>query len=196
MSMWSLMEIAIRRFLVFVTLTLIGVALLAGCGGAGGQTAEGGAPTGATPAVRLTPTLTITATASANAGTPTAGPVTLTLDKQQYSANDTITITVTNNGATAIFVADHQTACTIISLEINVNGAWQPIRDCQQMTATRLIEIMAGATSVQKLAPGAGRITNKPWAAGTYRATLTYGIGGSPIPNASKVATSTPFTIS
>lgn len=199
MSRWFMRlsrENAAYRFPVFVALALCSAVLLAGCGGVGGQTAEGGAPTGATPAVKPTPTITVTATVNTNGGTPVAGAVTLTLDKQQYGPNDTITITVTNGGSADIFAANHQTACTIITLEVNVNGAWQPIHNCQQMSATRLIKIAAGATSIQTLTPGSGQIVGKPWATGTYRATLAYGTGSAPTPNAGKLAITTTFTIS
>ncbi|HLY32128.1 MAG TPA: hypothetical protein VKQ36_13950 [Ktedonobacterales bacterium] len=169
---------------------LTSIVILAGCGGAGGIT-PGGVNSAASPPAKPTPT--ITATVGANGGG--ASVVTLSLNKSQFAPNDTITVTVTNGGSTDIFAANHQTNCTIISLQILTDGAWQTIHNCQEYSATRLIKIPAGATSVQTLAPGGGQIVNKPWAAGTYRATLGYGPGDTPASNADHVATSATFTV-
>ena len=120
--------------------------------------------------------------------------VAITLDKQQYASRDTITMTIINHLPDAITVTDHQTNCTIISLQLLTNGSWQTIHNCRIMSATRMIKIAAGSTTTIQLVPGGGQLATTPWTAGTYRATLLYGTGTTP--NFGASVTSATFTIS
>jgi hypothetical protein len=116
----------------------------------------------------------ITSTPSSGA-TPVSGLVTITVDKQHYATNELITASIHNGLPAPIFVADHQTSCTIVSLKMLNNGGWTTIRGCRIMTPTRMVEIGPGTSTTVRLSPGAGQFTSTPWVPGTYQATLGYG---------------------
>lgn len=141
----------------------VALAALGGCGittaGASGTTPP--AATAATP----------TASAISTGAAITQGAVTVTTGKTQFAPAETITVFINNGLSQSIFVADHQTRCSLVTLEIQTGGGWQPVAPCPLMTPTGLIEIAAGITNTQRLgAPGA----SQQWAAGTYRVRLAY----------------------
>ena len=163
-----------------ILVALIGIStLLAGCGrtiGPGGALQAGASPTASTG-------ISATATAGASSpGTPgalgkgTSGQVTLTLDRQQYGAGNTIVVTVHNGLSQAIWAADHQTACTVVTAERLQNGQWQTVGACRLMTPTTMVSLPAASATAQRLA-------SSGWPSGTYRVTLSYngdaGAGGS-----------------
>jgi hypothetical protein len=135
--------------------TVLGLSVLAGCG-VSGMAGTGG---GGTP----------------SPGTATPGPITVTPDKQQYGHSDTIAVTIVNGTSTAIVAPDHQSNCTVVTLEWWTGQSWQPQNQCKLMIATRLIPIVPGATLVQQLHPQGG--TPPGWATGTYRVAFTYYVG-------------------
>jgi hypothetical protein len=96
-----------------------------------------------------------------------AGQVTVKVDKGHYAPSDTITVTITNGMAvTTILAYDHQTNCTIVTLERLANGAWQPEAMCKLMTPTRIVPVPPGAVALQ--------LTSTAWPAGTYRVAFRY----------------------
>jgi hypothetical protein len=92
--------------------------------------------------------------------------VTVTVDKTHYAPQDTITVTISNGLATTISTTDHQTNCTIVTLERLANGAWQAEGVCRLKTPTRIVPISPGMT-VQQL-------SSSPWPTGTYRVAFRY----------------------
>lgn len=114
---------------------------------------------------------------SVGAGTPGSGSgantVTMTTDKTSYVPGDAIVVTITNGLTTSILVPDHQTNCSIVSLELSVGGSWQRQNPCKLMSATRLIEIRASQVSTQQLTPSSSEGASG-WPAGTYRVALEY----------------------
>jgi hypothetical protein len=106
-------------------------------------------------------------------GQVTSGEVTLSLDKQHYTASDAITVTITNGLATSIWVTDHQTNCTVVTVERQQDGHWQAVAPCLLMIATRMISLApASLTPVRLLHAGTG--LQNVWPAGTYRVKLSY----------------------
>lgn len=168
-------QVCIRRGLLALGCALIVV--LAGCG----VTARGGdglSPTAASPA---TPTAAASASAATHTATtsgPTGGAVTLSLGAQSYATTDRIVITIRNGGAT-LYVQQHNTSCSMISLQRLVNGVWQPVFPCVNSFPHPTVSRVAADSSVAvPLVPvvtgdaeGTGGVT---WPAGTYRATLLY----------------------
>ena len=164
---------------------------LAACGVAGGDAAGGGGMPVGTPhsTLTLTPAPTVT-TSPAATPTPAAAPdgaVTATVDRQRYGPTDTIGVTVTNSHQYDIFAANHQTACTLVTLQRNDNGAWTPVGGCSEGIMTALVPLRAGASETFRLSPGGGRLKPTPWPVGTYRVAFTYttkvtspAAGGSP----------------
>ncbi|HLZ22649.1 MAG TPA: hypothetical protein VKQ30_11060 [Ktedonobacterales bacterium] len=104
-----------------------------------------------------------------------SGEIILALDKAQYGPHDTIVVSIFNSGPIAILVADHQTNCSLICLQRLSNGAWQQVQLCRMKTPTRLIEVPAASTMVQRLVPGSDQATTAAWLLGIYRAALQYG---------------------
>jgi hypothetical protein len=98
----------------------------------------------------------------------TPGQVTLTRGTARYSSCDRITAVIANGLTTPISAADHQTNCTLLTLQQAVAGGWQPEPPCRWQTPTRLVTIPANSAILQELAAGSG------WPAGTYRLTFTY----------------------
>lgn len=168
---------------------LVLVLLLAGCGV---STTIGGAPSG-----DATATATATPGGTPVSSVPPTSAVTLSADHASYSPSSTITITVTNNRSTSIFTFDHQTSCTILTLQRQKASGWENVGGCAMGRATRQVEIKAGATMQVTLAPGAGQMQAIPWPTGTYRAVLNYALQPQEMANANMILAATPnFTIS
>lgn len=170
-----------------LALCLLGCLLLAACGvstatGRDGQLAS----------IHTTPSPALTPSTS-----PTSSPahgVTLAVARPTYSRSSTITVTLTNGSAGAIYAYDHQTSCTILSLQRQASSGWQTVGECALGVLTRQIEIRAGETMKIALAPGAGTIRAAPWPAGTYRAILRYTLDGKAT-GAGNTVTTSDFTV-
>lgn len=109
-------------------------------------------------------------------GTPPApGEITITVGQQHYAPTGVITTLIHNGSQAPIYVANHQTSCTIVTLQILDNSGWTTLRPCRLMTVTGIIKIAAGATTTVQLLASAGQITSTPWPVGTYQAKLSYG---------------------
>jgi hypothetical protein len=189
-----------------ICLTFAALQCLAACGASSGSVASGGGAPVGTPhsTLTLTPAPTVTTTPAA---TPTStaaadGVVTVTTDRQRYGTTDTITVTVTNSHQYDIFAANHQTACTLVTLQRNDNGAWTPVPGCSASTVTALVPLRAGASDTFRLSPGGGRLKPAPWQVGTYRVVFTYtakatstAVGGAPAAGFSTISSAS-FTVS
>ena len=113
--------------------------------------------------------------AACGAPTPSGGassPVTIITDQQRYSARDTVTATITNGVGSDILAADHQSNCTIVTIQRQDGQTWQPQNPCALKSATRLITLAPGSVTAQPLAPPASAAAG--WAPGTYRIAFTY----------------------
>jgi hypothetical protein len=124
------------------------------------------------------------------ASVPPTQAVTLTTDRSSYSPSSAIKVTLINHRSTSIFAYDHQTSCTILSLQRQTNGGWQVTGGCALGRVTQQIEIKAGETMQITLAPEMGQIHATPWPTGTYRIALQYGVPGQDIGVGSLVVTS------
>ncbi len=112
-----------------------------------------------------------TATAATTATTalhlsPTPGRVTVAVDKTHYAPTDTISVMIVNGLATSISTTDHQTNCTVVTLERVVNGAWQAEGACRLLTPTRVVQILPGTTTQQ--------LGSTRWPTGMYRVAFHY----------------------
>jgi len=169
------------------------VLTLAACGvTTAGEQQPGGTTSG-------TPTATAASTASSGGGTPVSsvpptGAVTLTTDQASYTTSSTILVTLTNHRSTSIFAFDHQTSCTILTLQRQTASGWQAVGGCAQGRMTVQVEIKAGANMKITIAPTAGQIHPTPWPAGTYRVALNYALQKQEMATGSMAASPT-FTI-
>ena len=173
-----------------LTLALI-VPLLAACGV---STGPGDVSSG-------TPTVSPSASATSVASTPTmstqppTSAVTLSADQTAYSPSSTIIVKLTNNRSTSIFTFDHQTSCTILTLQRQTSSGWQNVGGCALGRATQRVEIKAGETMTITLAPSAGQIRATPWPTGTCRAALHYVLPGQNAGAAGTTVTTATFAI-
>ncbi|MBA3822695.1 MAG: hypothetical protein H0X24_02180, partial [Ktedonobacterales bacterium] len=149
------------RNTILASCCVVGLVLsLAACGVTGGSTAN-------EPGGNATPT----PTGGNGGGTPAPDKVTVLLDKAQYGVGDTFTISVVNRVATPITASDHQSACSIVTVQVERNGAWVNIGKCLQGKPTQRITLAANATTTIAMAPGVMSLAaNTTWQAGTYRA--------------------------
>ncbi|MBO0796478.1 MAG: hypothetical protein J2P36_36785 [Ktedonobacteraceae bacterium] len=197
----------------WVLITLFGLGILAyvvsGCGAAqgnGGKATPGSTPTGssATPTQSLqgVPTPSQPTPRPSTTATGPRGAVTLQLSKSHYSPGDPIEVTIANGLSTPVSALDHQSACSVITLQMQVGGTWQVRSPCLLRTATRPVGIAAGTSLHQSLPPSAGTFANKgSWPPGSYRLVFSY-MPGTPASlertgtQPFKVIYSSPFTIS
>lgn len=129
----------------FLPVGIVILFLLAGCGHNAGS--------GATPS----PT-----------GKPPTLPVTLQMGATGYARGSTISVTIQNQSGQTIYFADHRTNCTVLLLEQQVNGAWEPVAPCRLMIATRLHALKTGETSTITI------VTTDRWSTGHYHSRLDY----------------------
>ena len=98
-----------------------------------------------------------------------ADQVTVTVAQGQYATGDSIAASVVNGRSDAIRVADHQSGCTIVTVERQSGSSWQAQNPCLLRSPTRLVTLALGSvTAVSVSPPGGG------WAPGAYRVSLTY----------------------
>ncbi|GCE28930.1 hypothetical protein KDA_44140 [Dictyobacter alpinus] len=103
----------------------------------------------------------------------------LALDKAGYSTKDPINVTISNNMKDTIYLSATGTSCSMIQLEMLVNGNWQPQGRCINVHAAPLVPLNTGKSINQKLQPQTGPMPTKRtdtsvWQPGTYRATLNF----------------------
>jgi hypothetical protein len=117
---------------------------------------------------------TVTATREATmTATPAPGAVTLHLGQTYARLTDAVSVTVTNDLPQAIVVEDHQSECTVVTLQRQEGGGWQAVAPCQLETPTRLVSIPSGAAQTVTLRPEGGT-QPQVWQAGTYRFAFNY----------------------
>jgi hypothetical protein len=108
--------------------------------------------------------------------TPTPGAVTLHLGQTHAGVTDAVSVTVSNDLPTAILVEDHQSECTVVTLQRQEGGGWLAVAPCQLETPTRLLSILSGTAQTVTLRPEGGP-QPRAWQAGTYRFALHYSAG-------------------
>ena len=142
--------------------------LFAGCGLAHSAV---GADQSAGPTASATRVATMTAIP-----TPSPGAVTLRLGQTHSGVTDTVSVTVTNILPQAILVEDHQSQCTVVTLERQEGGGWLAVAPCLLETPTRLLPIPSGTAQTVTLRPEGGP-QPRVWQAGTFRFALHYSAG-------------------
>lgn len=104
------------------------------------------------------------------------GKVTVTVGSQVATLCDTIQVVIANGTSAPVYTTDYQSECSIVTIELQVGSAWQPIGRCMLGRPTRLVQIPAGAAALVRLAPtGTSRFGGGPWAPGAYRVAFSYG---------------------
>lgn len=108
-------------------------------------------------------------TTGSNLGPGSSGAVQVSVDATTYHSSDPISVAIANQSSSDIYVADHQSQCTIVQLQTRSGNDWQQIGKCAVMTPTRMHQVGHNSTQVVTLtAPHGG------WPAGAYRVSLSY----------------------
>jgi hypothetical protein len=95
------------------------------------------------------------------------GRVSVTTNKSEYNETETILAKVTNGLEQTIATWDHQSYCTILTLQkLEPTGSWMDVAPCRLETPTRLVRIGPLTEVSVKIPPG-----NSP---GIYRLRLTW----------------------
>ncbi|MFL5661338.1 MAG: hypothetical protein ACJ8BW_08290 [Ktedonobacteraceae bacterium] len=123
---------------------------------------------------------------------PTSG-VVINTDHTTYTPNDAISVTVHNTLPTPIYAMDTLSSCSILSLQYQVNAAWQPshVAQCPQKRPTRRVKIDAGATYTATITAGYPGLKQLAFPIGSYQLMLIYTTSPSVIPTAENGATAT-----
>ena len=118
------------------------------------------------------------------------GRVSVATDKSVYDVTETILAKVTNGLEQTIATWDHQSYCTILTLQkLESTGSWMDVAPCRLETPTRLVRIGPLTEVSVKIPPG-----NSP---GIYRLRLTWQFvddNGQPVGNPT-ITYSPQFTI-
>jgi hypothetical protein len=148
-----------QKRMLHVLFLCLGSLLLAACGAAHQTNASN---TGANP--------TSTTTSAAGAK------VTVIVGKAHYTSNETITVTIDNNLAKSIAAANHQSGCTMVTLQWqDTQGNWQDQNHCRQGMMTKMIMLPPHSSQVQMIAPTSGTFArNAQWAKGNYRIVFNF----------------------
>jgi hypothetical protein len=123
-------------------------------------------------------------TSGGDNGTSTSGPVSIRTDHSTYMPTDSIQVSVTNNLKTSIFAYDTRASCTILDLQIQVNGVWQAtnVARCPLGRPAMRVEIPAGKTYTAKIQAGFPGLSQVNFPAGTYRLVLGYSTSATSLP--------------
>lgn len=131
-----------------------------------------------------------------NPGTSTGGPVSIGTDHSTYKPTDTINISVTNHLSTSIFAYDTRASCTILDLQMQVNGVWQDtqIARCSLGRPAMLVETPAMKAYTAKITAGSPGVIQATFPPGTYRLLLTYSTSRIPMSQQSSQNTTTIYS--
>ena len=148
------------------------VAALVTLGGCGVTAAE----TGGNPTPLASPTASLASPTASTEATGTAivrGLVTVTLGKTRFMPTEAITVSINNGLSASIFVADHQTRCSLVTIEQQSASGWQAVAPCRVLTPIGMVEIKAGTSNIQQV-----MASGQPpaWLSGTYRVQLAYSL--------------------
>lgn len=171
-----------------------GVVTVVGTGSA--QSGAGSAPPTGAQANEPPPAATLPPLPGA---TVTPGQLLVTTSRATYRTCDPIQVVIANGLNQTVYAADHQTACTVVTLQEQVGAGWQSIGECKLETPTGLHAIAQGTAVAQTLTPGFGSVggAGRGWPAGTYRVAFAYSTAlESPYRGQSHTDYSPDFTVS
>lgn len=108
--------------------------------------------------------------------TDTGGPVSISTDHAQYGSKDSIQVTVTNHTQQAIYAWDTKASCSILDLEVQNGGDWEPSSQaqCAIKRAAMSVKIEPGAVYTATIRAGMLPGSNTAFPGGSYRLTLAY----------------------
>ena len=104
------------------------------------------------------------------------GSVSISTDRTIYAPDGTMMVTVHNTLPTPIYALDTLASCSILSLQFQVNGTWQPsqVAQCPQKRPARPVKIDAGATYTTMITAGYPGLQQLTFPTGSYQLVLVY----------------------
>lgn len=102
---------------------------------------------------------------------PAAGRVSVTTDRDSYDVGDVIVAQIKNGNDQTIVTWDHQTNCTIVTLQKQEGNEWVNLAPCPLLSPTLLVPIEAHKDYWVKLPAGNA---SSVYAPGVYRLEFTY----------------------
>lgn len=110
-------------------------------------------------------------------GAPTSSHVSILTDRSGYRPTDRIQATVRNTLSTPVHALDGQAECSILGLEVQVDGKWQSssVASCLSAASpTRQITIDPGGVYTVSIHAGSPGVSDVPMPSGDYRLVLSY----------------------
>lgn len=121
---------------------------------------------------------------TSSSGTTNNNPVSISTDQTSYGPGDSIKVSVTNHLQNSIFAYDTRASCTILGIQMQVNGAWQDsqVARCPLGRPAMLIEIQAGKVYTASISAGYPGLSQSTFPTGSYRLLLAYSTTGKGTP--------------
>ncbi|HEY7778845.1 MAG TPA: hypothetical protein VIC85_01415 [Ktedonobacterales bacterium] len=104
----------------------------------------------------------------------TIGQVAVVVESGTYGRASSIPVWAGNGLSQCIYTMDHQSDCSVVTLELRVNGEWRPQARCLLASPTRILGIAPLRADFVMLTPAATGAASGMWTAGTYRVAFTY----------------------
>jgi hypothetical protein len=154
-------------------------------------------PRGGTPQPNGPPPATLPPSPASPGATVPPGPVTVRTDHVTYQSCALIQVAVANGLPQTVYALDHQSACTLVALQVQAGAGWLAVDRCALETPTGPHPIAAGSTSIQILRPGvgSGQPPRAEWQPGTYRIAFSYLLRSEPTATQRQTVYSATFTI-
>lgn len=110
--------------------------------------------------------------------TQTSGPVRIATDHSTYRPNEPIRVSVINTLAQSIYGEDTRASCSILTIETQANGSWQPAQgaECPLGRIALVVEVKPGATYQATITAGYPGLRAGAFAPGIYRLGLGYSL--------------------
>ncbi len=133
---------------------------------------------------------------NANSDTATNGSVSISINRTMYAPTDTVEVSVTNHLQTSIFAYDTRASCTILGLQMQVNGSWQDtqVARCSLGRPAMLVEILPGKVFTATIRAGSQGVSQAAFPSGSYRLILTYSTSATRSPQQTSQSTITLYS--
>ncbi len=122
------------------------------------------------------------------------GQVQVVVESGSYGPNSTIFAWAGNGLSQCIYAMDHHSDCSVVMLERQVSGGWQPQASCPLATPTRIVALSPMQAAFIRLVPMTTGAQQGAWQAGTYRTVFSYRLDPNGTGQSTEV-TSESFTI-
>jgi hypothetical protein len=121
--------------------------------------------------------------------------VTVAVDQQKFGPGSPIIASIRNGLPVPIFARVNHTDCTVVNLDLWVNGTSKTQAPCERLLPKPHIVAIGPGTVFTQVVPGLIDFGVDPWPSGTYRVAFVYTTSPDQRPEQSTVAYSGSFLI-